>query len=247
MKQILQSLSNGETLLAEVPCPRRPSGCLLAQTSRTLVSLGTEKMLIDFGKGGWISKARSQPDKVKQVIQKIKTDGLWTTLDAVKAKLATPIPLGYCHVGRVVEADSTSRFAVGDRIVSNGPHAEMVSVPENLSAKIPDNVSDEQAAFTVVSAIGLQGLRLLQPTLGERVVVSGLGLIGLLTVQMLRAQGCHVLGIDFDPAKLALAKQFGAQTVDLSAGQDPIKIAEAWTKGLVSTRLSSLLRPKATT
>ena len=232
MKQILQSLSNGETLLAEVPCPRRPTGCLLAQTSRTLVSLGTEKMLIDFGKGGWISKARSQPDKVKQVIQKIKTDGLWTTLDAVKAKLATPIPLGYCHVGRVVEADSASRFAVGDRIVSNGPHAEMVSVPENLSAKIPDNVSDEQAAFTVVSAIGLQGLRLLQPTLGERVVVSGLGLIGLLTVQMLRAQGCHVLGIDFDPAKLALAKQFGAQTVDLSAGQDPVKIADTWTKGV---------------
>ena len=254
MKQILQNLGNGETMLAEVPCPSRGSGGVLAATTRTLVSLGTEKMLIDFGKGGWIAKARSQPDKVKQVLQKIKTDGLWTTLDAVKAKLDTPIPLGYCHVGRVVEADTTSGLSPGDRIVSNGPHAEMVSVPKNLTAKIPDNVSDEQAAFTVVSAIGLQGIRLLQPTLGEKVVVSGLGLIGLLTVQMLRAQGCQVLGIDFDAAKLKLAQQFGAETVDLSAGQDPIKVAETWSGGVgvdavlitASTKSDELIHQAAT-
>ena len=231
MKQILQNLGNGETILAEVPCPRRGSGSVLIQTTRTLVSLGTEKMLIDFGKGGWLAKARSQPDKVKQVLQKIKTDGLWTTLDAVKAKLGTPITLGYCHVGTVVEADSTSGYSAGDRVVSNGPHAEMVSVPKNLTAKIPDGVSDEQAAFTVVSAIGLQGIRLLQPTLGEKVVVSGLGLIGLLTVQMLRAHGCQVLGIDFDETKLKLAQQFGAETVNLGSGQDPIKAAEEWSGG----------------
>ena len=254
MKQILQNLGNGETILADVPCPRRGLGSVLAQTTRTLVSLGTEKMLIDFGKGSLIAKAKSQPDKVKQVIQKIKTDGLWTTLDAVKAKLATPIPLGYCNVGRVVEADIASGYAVGDRIVSNGPHAEMVAVPQNLTAKIPDNVTDEQAAFVVVAAIGLQGVRLIQPTLGERIVVSGLGLIGLLTVQMLRAHGCQVLGIDFDKKKLALAKQFGAETVDLSEGQDPVKVADAWTHGqgvdgvliTASTKSDELIHQAAT-
>ncbi len=231
MKQILQNLGNGETILAEVPCPRRSKGAVLCQTTRTLVSLGTEKLLIDFGKAGWIAKARSQPDKVKQVLQKIKTDGLWPTLDAVRAKLDTPIPLGYCHVGRVVESDPESTFAPGDRVISNGPHAEMVSVPENLVAKIPDNVSDESAAFAVVAAIGLQGIRLAQPTLGEKFVVSGLGLIGLLTVQMLRAHGCQVLGLDFDSRKLELAKQFGAETVNLGAGQDPIRRAHEWTRG----------------
>ena len=254
MKQILQNLGNGETILADVPCPRRASGSILIKTTRTLVSLGTEKMLIDFGKGSLLAKARSQPDKVKQVLQKIKTDGLWTTLDAVKAKLGTPIPLGYCNVGTVSEADVASGYAVGDRVVSNGPHAEMVVVPKNLTAKIPDSVSDEQAAFTVVAAIGLQGVRLIQPTLGERIVVSGLGLIGLLTVQMLRAHGCRVLGIDFDAKKLELAKQFGAETVDLSKGQDPVAVAEAWSNGTgvdgvlitASTKSDELIHQAAT-
>ena len=232
MKQILQNLGSGETMLAEVPVPRRGSGAVLVQTSRSLVSLGTEKMLIDFGRGGWIAKARSQPDKVNQVLQKIKTDGLQTTLEAVKAKLDTPIPLGYCHVGRVAEVDPHGGYALGERVVSNGPHAEMVAVSRNLTCKIPQAVSDEFAAFTVVGAIALQGIRLLQPTLGERVVVSGLGLIGLLAVQILRANGCQVLGIDFDTRKLQLAQQFGAQTCDLSAGQDPVAVAEQWTDGI---------------
>lgn len=254
MKQILQNLGNGETILADVPCPRRGSGSLLIQTTRSLVSLGTEKMLIDFGKGSLIAKARSQPDKVKQVLQKVKTDGLWTTIDAVKAKLGTPIPLGYCNVGKVVESDLASGYAQGDRIVSNGSHAEMVTVPQNLTAKIPNSVSDEQAVFTVVASIGLQGVRLIQPTLGERFVVSGLGLIGLLTVQMLRAHGCQVLGIDFDKKKLELARQFGAETVDLSAEQDPVKVADAWTKGTgvdgvlitASTKSDELIHQAAT-
>ncbi|MCO8123451.1 bi-domain-containing oxidoreductase [Stieleria sp. TO1_6] len=254
MKQILQNLGSGETLLADVPCPRRPSGAVLIQSSRSLVSLGTEKMLIDFGKGSYLAKARSQPDKVKQVLQKVKTDGLWTTVDAVRAKLDAPIPLGYCNVGKVVEAGRDSCFAVGDRVISNGPHAEMVSVPENLVAKIPAGVSDEAAAYTVVSAIGLQGIRLLQPTLGERIVVSGLGLIGLLTVQMLRAHGCEVMGIDFDAKKLALAKSFGATTVDLSAGEDPVRAADHWSGGqgvdgvivTASTKSDELIHQAAT-
>lgn len=254
MKQILQNLGSGETLLAEVPCPRRAERSVLIQTTRSLVSLGTEKMLVDFGKGSYLAKARSQPEKVKQVLQKIKTDGLLTTVDAVLAKLDTPIPLGYCNVGVAVEASERSKFAVGDRVISNGPHAEMVSVPENLVAKIPDGVSDEAAAYTVVSSIGLQGIRLLQPTLGERIVVSGLGLIGLLTVQMLRAQGCEVMGIDFDEKKLQLANSFGATTVNLAAGEDPVSAAEHWTDGqgvdgvmiTASTKSDELIHQTAT-
>jgi predicted dehydrogenase/threonine dehydrogenase-like Zn-dependent dehydrogenase len=231
VKQILQNLGSGETILAEVPCPRRAERSVLIKSCRSLVSLGTEKMLIDFGKGGYLAKARSQPDKVKQVLQKIKTDGLWTTVEAVKAKLDAPIPLGYCNVGRVVDASPHSKLLKGDRVVSNGSHAEMVAVPENLVAKIPESVSDDTAAYCVVSAIALQGIRLVAPTLGERVVVSGLGLIGLLAVQMLRAHGCEVLGIDFDRRKLDLARSFGASVVDLGAGEDPVRAANHWTGG----------------
>lgn len=230
MKQILQNLGNGETMLVEVPCPRSPAGAVLIETTRTLVSLGTEKMLIDFGKGSLLEKARSQPDKVKQVLQKVKTDGLWATVDAVKSKLDQPIPLGYCHVG-VVAGGEVDGFPAGSRVASNGNHAEVVAVPMNLCARIPDAVSDEEAAFTVVGAIGLQGIRLLNPTLGERVVVMGLGLIGLMVVQMLQANGCQVLGIDLDSEKCALAESFGAAVCDLSKGQDAVAMANEFTRG----------------
>jgi predicted dehydrogenase/threonine dehydrogenase-like Zn-dependent dehydrogenase len=186
-------------------------------------------MLIEFGKGNLLQKARQQPDKVKQVIEKIKTDGLLPTLDAVKNKLDTPLPLGYCNVGEVIESKAEG-FSVGDRVVSNGRHAEAVVVPKNLCAKIPDGVDDESAAFTVIGAIALQGIRLIQPTLGETVVVTGLGLIGLVTVQLLRVHGCRVLGIDFDPQKTELARQFGAKTVNLSNGEDPIAVAEHYSR-----------------
>ncbi|RAP35873.1 dehydrogenase, partial [Candidatus Marinamargulisbacteria bacterium SCGC AAA071-K20] len=158
MKQILQSLKNGNTELADVPVPRLKSGHLLIETQETLISIGTEKMLVDFGKSSFINKARKQPDKVKQVIEKIKTDGLITTLNAVQNKLDAPIPLGYSNVGIVKEVGAgVSEFKVGDRVLSNGAHAEYVCVPKNLTAKIPDGVSNSEAAFTVVSAIGLQG------------------------------------------------------------------------------------------
>lgn len=234
MKQILQNLGTGETLLAEVPCPQINGGGYLIETSVSLLSLGTEKMLLDFGKANLLNKARQQPEKVKQVLQKVRTDGLGPTLDAIRAKLDQPIPLGYSNVGYVTESSLTDTVGIkeGDRVVSNGHHAEMVSVPRNLCARVPESVSDEEAAFTVVGAIGLQGIRLLQPTLGERVVVMGLGLIGLLCVQMLRAQGCQVLGTDFDERKLELARKFGAETVNLGAGEDAVAVAEAWTGGV---------------
>ena len=232
MKQILQHLGTGETLLVDVPCPALGRGELLLETRASLVSLGTEKMLVDFGKSGWIAKARSQPEKVKQVLQKIRTDGLGVTVDAVRAKLDQPIALGYSQVGTLVEERCGSRgLALGKRYVSNGSHAEVVAVPKHLCAAVPDGVSDEAAAFTVVGAIGLQGIRLLAPSLGERVVVVGLGLIGLMAVQMLQGNGCRVLGIDLDPTKCALAREFGAEICDISTGADPVAVAEAFSEG----------------
>lgn len=232
MKQVLQNLNNGETIIEDVPQPMVSTGSLLIQSTKTLVSAGTERMLVDFGKGNLIQKAQQQPDKVKQVIEKIGTDGLKPTLDAVKNKLDTPLPLGYCNVGTLIDiGKGVEGFKVGDRILSNGKHAEVVCVPKNLCAKIPDNVDDESASFTVIGAIALQGIRLIKPTLGETIVVTGLGLIGLVAVQLLRANGCKVLGLDFDPAKLALAKQFGAEVVNLAEGEDPIAAADKYTKG----------------
>ena len=189
-------------------------------------------MLVEFGKAGWIDKARQQPDKVRLVLDKIKTDGLQPTIEAVCNKLDQPLPLGYCNVGRIAGMGSgVIGFELDERVISNGKHAEVVSVPINLCAKVPDLVSDEEAAFTVLGAIALQGIRLVQPTLGETIGVTGLGLIGLLTVQLLRAHGCRVLGLDFDKEKLDLARQFGAEVVDLAAGQDPVKASELFSRG----------------
>jgi predicted dehydrogenase/threonine dehydrogenase-like Zn-dependent dehydrogenase len=234
MKQILQDLKTGRIELTEVPCPLMKPGYLLIRSTASLISAGTERMLVEFGKAGWVEKARQQPEKVKQVIDKIKTDGLMPTIEAVSAKLDQPLPLGYCNVGIVKEVSGNSEnlgFRPGDRVVSNGPHAEMVCVPKNLCARIPDQVSDEEAAFTVLGAIGLQGVRLAQPTIGECFVVQGLGLIGLLTVQILLANGCQVLGVDLDPGKCSLARQFGAETVDLSAGEDLLGVAQNFSRG----------------
>lgn len=233
MKQILQNLKSGEIKIYEIPVPHMKKGCLLIETRASLISAGTERMLLEFGRAGYLTKARSQPDKVKQVLNKIRTDGLLPTIDTVRSKLDHPIPLGYSNVGLVTECNKSydSNFEKGDRVVSNGPHAEVVHVPRNLCAKIPDNVLDEDAAFTVVGAIGLQGVRLAQPTLGEAFAVTGLGLIGQLTVQLFMAQGCQVLGIDVDTAKCDLARQFGAETVDLSKGEDPVEAAVAFSNG----------------
>ena len=230
MLQILQNLSNGRTAITDVPAPSQKKGHIIVQTSKSIISVGTERMLVDFGKAGLIEKARSQPDKVKMVLDKIKTDGLLSTYDTVKSKLDQPLPLGYCNVGKVIDVSNTN-FEKGQRVVSNGYHAEIVRVPKNLVASIPDEVDDESAAFTVLGAIAMQGIRLTNPTVGETVVVTGLGLIGLLTVQILKANGCRVLGIDFDSAKCELARQFGAEVVNLSEEQDPLLMAQAFSRG----------------
>ena len=229
MKQILQNLSNGETSLVDVPSPRNIKSNVLIATKNSVVSAGTERMLVNFGKSNLLNKAKQQPDKVKVVLNKVVTDGLVATIDAVKSKLDQPLPLGYCNAGVVLESD-VSNFEVGDRVVSNGNHAEVVRVPKNLCVKIPDGVDDESAAFTVIGAVGLQGIRLIQPTIGECFVVTGLGLVGLMCVQMLRANGCRVLGVDFDSKKCELARQFGAETVDLSKDEDPVIFARSFSR-----------------
>ena len=230
MLQILQNLSTGETSLEDVPIPQSLKDHVLIKTRRSLVSAGTERMLVDFGKANLVQKALSQPDKVKMVIEKVKTDGISATFDAVSSKLDQPIPLGYCNVGRVLQPNNTG-LKEGIRVVSNGHHAEIVRVPKNLVVEIPDNVDDDSAAFTVLGAIALQGIRLLKPSLGETVVVTGLGLIGLLSVQILVANGCRVIGIDFDSSKCQLAKKFGAEVVDLSKNEKPIDTAMAFSRG----------------
>ena len=233
MKQIIQDLKKGDTILEEVPVPKVKAGSVLIKTTRSLVSLGTERMLVDFGKANFLDKARQQPDKVKMVLDKVKTDGLKPTMDAVFNKLGQPLPLGYCNVGEVVAVGKdVLEFQIGDRVASNGNHAEYVCIPKNLVAKIPDNVSDEEAAFTVIGAIGLQGIRLLNPTFGETIVVVGLGLIGLVTAELLLANGCNVVGFDFDAKKVALAKEKGIVAINPGDGTNQVKFLENYTNGV---------------
>jgi predicted dehydrogenase/threonine dehydrogenase-like Zn-dependent dehydrogenase len=233
MYQIIQSFKTGETILETIPAPEVKRGHILIQTSRSLVSLGTERMLVEFGKSNLISKARQQPDKVKQVLDKIKTEGLMPTLEAVFNKLEQPLPLGYCNVGKVIAVgEGVSEFNIGDRVASNGAHAEVVCIPKNLVALIPDAVSDEEAAFTVIGSIGLQGIRLLNPTFGETIVVIGMGLIGLLTAQMLKANGCQVIGVDLDQSKLDLAKTWGIIPFNPKSDGDIVKFVENYTNGI---------------
>ena len=232
MKQIIQSFKTGETILEDVPAPIVSKGHVLIKSTYTLVSLGTERMLVEFGRSNLISKARQQPDKVKEVLNKIKTEGLLPTLEAVFNKLGEPLPLGYCNVGKVIAVgEGVQGFNIGDRVASNGQHAEVVSVPMNLVSKVPDNVSDIEATFTVIGSIGLQGIRLVNPTFGEAVVVVGLGLIGLITAQLLVANGCKVIGVEFDQSKLDLAKKWNIITCNPKQ-EDVVKFVQGHTGGI---------------
>jgi predicted dehydrogenase/threonine dehydrogenase-like Zn-dependent dehydrogenase len=233
MKQIIQNLKTGATILEEIPAPEVKKGSILIKTTRSLVSLGTERMLVEFSKSNLISKARQQPEKVKQVLDKIKSEGLFPTLEAVFNKLEQPLPLGYCNVGEVVAVgEGVSGFKIGDRVISNGQHAEYVCIPKNLVAHIPDSVSDDEAVFTVIGSIGLQGIRLLNPTLGETIVVIGLGLIGLMTAELLKANGCRVIGFDFDEQKVKIAKDKGIEAITVKEGVNPVKFVENITNGV---------------
>ncbi len=224
MKQVLQSLRNGNLFLEDIPIPAKKDGNVLIKTYYSVISSGTERTLLEFGKAGFLEKARSQPDKVKQVIAKLKTDGLAPTMDTVFNKLNQPISLGYCNMGIVKDVGANVKgIKVGDRVISNGSHAEYVSIPANLCAKVPDGVKDEHASFAVLSSISLQGVRLCNPTIGETISVIGLGIIGLIVTQILKANGCEVIAIDYDRKKLSIAEKYGCRIVDLSKHNLPIK------------------------
>lgn len=214
MKQILQNIKSGETFFEDSPIPQSSKGKILISSRVSLLSIGTEKMLVTFGESSYLTKALSNKERVKDVLSKIKTDGLLNTLDAIKHKLDQPIPLGYSNVG--VVAETSEGFLKGQRVVSNGPHAEVVCVNKNLCALIPDNVDDDSAAFTIIASIALQSIRLANVSIGESILVIGTGLVGLLTVQLLIANGCRVIAVDYDTSKLELAEEYGATTINLS-------------------------------
>jgi predicted dehydrogenase len=230
MKQVLQDLKTGRIEVADVPCPALPRGHLLIRTRASLISSGSERSIVEFAQSSWIARARSQPDKVRRVLDKIHSDGLLPTLEAVFARLDEPLPLGYCNAGVVEEAGAgVEGFRHGDRVASNGPHAEIVCVPRNLCARIPVGLTDDDAAFAVLGSISLHGARLLEPTLGESVAVVGLGLVGLMAVQILRAHGCRVLGIDPGAARRDLARAFGAEAVQAPPPEgDPVAAGRAF-------------------
>lgn len=215
MKQLIQHLRTGQTEILEVPAPALQSGQILVRSVCSVISTGTEKMLVEFSKGSLISKARQQPERVAQVLDKMKTDGILPTLEAVFNKLDTPLPLGYSNAGIVLAvSNDVTQFKVGDHVITNGTHAEINAVPVHMAAKIPDGVSFENAAYTVIASVGMQAIRLASPQIGDVTVVIGLGLIGALTCQLLRAQGSRVIGYDIDESKRNSIRQSGFETVD---------------------------------
>lgn len=224
MKQVVQEVQTGTTSAREHSAPVALPAHLLVANVASLISAGTERYVVDLARKSLIGKARERPDQVRRVLQKIRSEGLGSTIQQVRAKLDEPMPLGYSTAGLVLECGrGVSEFKPGDRVATAGPHAGIVAIGKNLCARIPDGVSFEQAAYTSVATIGLEGVRLARATIGERVLVVGLGLIGQICVALLKAQGCRVFGVDVDHAKLALALKFGADAVGVGAPADAIK------------------------
>ncbi|WP_420428674.1 bi-domain-containing oxidoreductase [Kordiimonas sp.] len=231
-KQILCDLSNGKVEAVTVPVPSCKPGHLLIKTNCTMISTGTERSLLNFGQSGFIEKARQQPDKVKQVIQKARTDGLISTFDAVRSKLQQPVAMGYSNVGIVVEVGKgVEGYTVGDRVVSNGPHAGFVCVPKMLCAPVPDKVEDQEAVFSVLGAISLHGFRLSGAHIGDAVAVVGLGLIGLIVMKIAKASGCRVVGFDVDSDKVRFARSLGFDAEENGSNSSIETILSRYTAG----------------
>jgi predicted dehydrogenase len=224
MKQVVQEVRSGATTVREIPQPIAAPGQVIVANAASVVSAGTERYVVELAKKSLLGKARQRPDQVRRVLQKVKEEGLLSTMQQVKAKLDEPMPLGYSTAGFVLECGrGVSELKPGDRVATAGPHAEVVSIGKNLCARVPEGVTFEQAAYTSVASIGLEGVRLARVTLGERVLVVGLGLIGQICVALLKAQGCRVFGVDVDPSRLDLARQFGADEVAAGAPADAVK------------------------
>ncbi|MBI9046105.1 MAG: bi-domain-containing oxidoreductase [Anaerolineaceae bacterium] len=233
MKQVQQNMRDGKTTVMEVPIPKAQPGTALVRNAASLVSAGTERMLVEFAEKSLIGKAQSRPDLVKQVINKVRREGIFSTLNATFNRLDKPMPLGYSSAGTITEVgQGLQGFKVGDRVACAGGgyavHAEYVLVPQNLMVKLPDHVNFDEAAFTTLGAIAMQGFRLAEPQLGERVAIIGLGLLGLLSVGIARAAGCQVFGVDLDPKRVALGKLLGAECVQRPRAE---KTAAAFSQG----------------
>jgi predicted dehydrogenase/threonine dehydrogenase-like Zn-dependent dehydrogenase len=218
MKQLLQNLRSGETTVAEVPIPTPRPGEALVRTAASLISAGTERTLVEFAGKNLLGKARSRPDLARQMLDKARREGLFTTLEAAFNRLGQPMPLGYSSAGTIVALGrGVEGFHIGQRVACAGGnyavHAEYATIPHALLTLLPDNVDFESAAFSTLGAIALHGFRLAETQLGERVAIVGLGLLGLLSTGIATAAGVHVLGVDLDPGRVALAEKMGAQAV----------------------------------
>lgn len=235
MKQVLQNRKTGKPFVGEVPVPALQRGRVLVRTVASLISAGTERASVELVSKGLIQEARQRPDLVKAVVAKVKNEGLLNTFASVRDKLAASQSLGYSAAGIVTEvAEDVTEFHVGDRVACAGvgfaSHAEVLSVPKNLCVHLPEQVSFEAGAFGTLGAIALQGVRLAEPTLGESIVVIGLGLVGQLTVQLLKANGCRVFGLDLDPARVSLALALGADQA-IVPGDEAANEIDKWTRG----------------
>ncbi len=218
MKQVVQNMKNGETRVIDVPVPCAGKGQLLVHTAASLVSAGTERNLVAFAEKGLIGKARSRPDLFKQAVQKAKREGPLATLESALNRLDQPLALGYSSAGTVIAVGSgVSAFKVGDRVACAGGghavHAEYASVPVNLTVPLPPDVNFKSGAFATLGAIALNGIRLAKPQVGERTAIIGLGLLGLITAQIMRAAGCEVIGIDVNPIRVKYSQKIGFQSV----------------------------------
>lgn len=228
MKQVTQNIKTGEVKVMDTPPPNLFSNAILVKNYYSVISVGTEKTSIDMGKMSMIQKAKSRPDDVKKVLKEVKQQGIWATYKKVMNKLDTPKSLGYSTSGIVLAVDdSVEGFKPGDRVACAGAgyalHADIVAVPKNLCVKMPDEVDFDEAAYATVGAIAMQGIRQAEPTLGEKFVVIGLGLLGQLTVQMLKANGCYVIGIDLDDTSIENAKNISGADLALSRSKQDIK------------------------
>ncbi len=232
MKQLIQDYRTGGIELAEVPAPPVKSGQVLIATRRSVISTGTERAITEFAGASLVSKARQRPGNVKKVIERVRSQGVRQTMRSVKNRLERWYPLGYCNIGTVIAAGpGVKEFRPGMRVACNGNHSEIVSVPKHLCAEVPAEVDDDAAAFTVLGSIALQGVRLAMPTLGERFVVIGLGLVGLLTAQIIRAHGCQVLAIEPSESRAALGRAFGVKVLTDSDGETLLKRVSEFSRG----------------
>src|SRR5262249_41334133 len=235
MKQVLQNRKTGRPFVGEVPVPALQRGRVLVRTVASLISAGTERAAVELVSKGLVQEARERPDLVKAVVAKVKNEGLLNTLTAVRDKMAASQALGYSAAGIVTAvAEDVTEFQLGDRVACAGvgfaSHAEVLSVPKNLCVHLPEGVSFESGAYGTLGAIALQGVRLAEPTLGESVVVIGLGLVGQLTIQLLKANGCRVFGLDLDQTRVAHALELGADKAAVSS-ETSAKEIETWTRG----------------